>query len=69
MKERKKEKVISDQRCILAAPAALDRYLAALPTMSLIHFVPFAEATPKVFAPPWRVNWTRWIGKGVIGDK
>ena len=27
--------------CISAAPAALDRYLAALPAMSLIPFAPF----------------------------
>jgi hypothetical protein len=31
-----------DPRCISAAPAALDRYLAALPAMSLIPFAPFA---------------------------
>jgi hypothetical protein len=37
----------SDQPCISAAPAALDRYLAALPAMSLIHFAPFAEAGPR----------------------
>ena len=30
------------RRCISAAPAALDRYLAALPAMSLIPFAPFA---------------------------
>ena len=30
-------------RCISAAPAALDRYLAALPAMSLIPFAPFAS--------------------------
>ena len=29
------------QVCISAAPAALDRYLAALPAMSLIPFAPF----------------------------
>jgi hypothetical protein len=29
--------------CISAAPAALDRYLAALPAMSLIPFAPFAS--------------------------
>jgi len=29
--------------CISAAPAALDRYLAALPAMSLIPFAPFAQ--------------------------
>jgi hypothetical protein len=27
--------------CISAAPAALDRYLAAVPAMSLIPFAPF----------------------------
>ena len=31
-----------DPPCISAAPAALDRYLAALPAMSLIPFAPFA---------------------------
>ncbi len=30
--------------CISAAPAALDRYLAALPAISLIPFAPFAKA-------------------------
>jgi hypothetical protein len=29
--------------CISAAPAALDRYLAAVPAMSLIPFAPFAR--------------------------
>jgi hypothetical protein len=29
--------------CISPAPAALDRYLAALPAMSLIPFAPFAD--------------------------
>jgi hypothetical protein len=29
--------------CISAAPAALDRYLAALPAMSLVPIAPFTE--------------------------
>jgi hypothetical protein len=32
-----------DPPCISAAPAALDRYLAVLPAMSLIPLVPFTE--------------------------
>jgi hypothetical protein len=31
-------------RCISIAPAMLDRYLAALPAMSLIPFAPFFTA-------------------------
>jgi len=33
----------SDPPCISAAPAALDRYLAASPAMSLIPVAPFAD--------------------------
>jgi len=33
--------------CISAAPAALDRYLAALPAMSLTPFAPFAKASAR----------------------
>jgi len=35
--------------CISAAPAALDRYLAALPAMSLIPFAPFRFLICEVF--------------------
>jgi len=37
--------LIPQLHCISAAPAALDRYLAALPAMSLIPFAPFAVAS------------------------
>jgi hypothetical protein len=48
--------------CISAAPAALDRYLAALPAMSLIPFAPFRFLICEVFTaedaenaePTWR---------------
>jgi hypothetical protein len=39
------ELIAADPPCISAAPAALDRYLAALPAMSLTPFAPFAKAT------------------------
>src|SRR6266481_10112077 len=42
----------SIQFCISAAPAAFDRYLAASPAMSLIHFAPFSvSAFPGIFLP------------------
>jgi hypothetical protein len=40
----RRKKGRSDPRCISAVLAALDRYLAALPAMSLIPFAPFAKA-------------------------
>jgi hypothetical protein len=52
-------RVISKKRdesdCISAAPAALDRYLAAQPAMSLIPFAPFTTcgkfgSDPKLLA-------------------
>jgi len=35
--------------CISAAPAALDRYLAAVPAMSLIPFAPFSISASQFF--------------------
>jgi hypothetical protein len=37
------------QFCISAAPAALDRYLAAVPAMSLIPFVPFSVSALRCY--------------------
>jgi len=36
--------------CISAAPAALDRYLAAVPAMSLIPFTPFSISAFQFFS-------------------
>ncbi len=36
--------------CISAAPAALDRYLAAVPAMSLIPFTPFSISVFQFFS-------------------
>jgi hypothetical protein len=35
---------LTNEHCISAAPAALDRYLAALPAMSLIPVAPLRDA-------------------------
>jgi len=42
--------------CISTAPAALDRYLAALPAMSLIPFAPFPYSYQPNATPPFRNN-------------
>src|SRR5437899_13051162 len=39
----------SDPHCISAAPAALDRYLAAVPAMSLVPLAPFAKGYSESF--------------------
>ena len=44
--------LIPQLHCISAAPAALDRYLAALPAMSLIPFAPFAVASLPLHRTP-----------------
>jgi hypothetical protein len=48
-------------RCIPAAPAALDRYLAALPAMSLIPFAPFASTAFNI-----RTGHRQRPGSGII---
>ena len=42
--------------CILAAPAALDRYLAALPAMSLIPVAPFTKCLRLCTTTTWQAG-------------
>ena len=56
--------------CISAAPAALDRYLAALPAMSLTPVAPFTRCFPRSFtfylALPKRSIETRSLPSSLI---